>query len=171
MYHRARDVGAGGPDFQENLARLERELDAEWDFDELRSAHFQIAFAGGARDSNAAARAVSDGLEDAYFHVGHKLDLYPGERVQVVLYASEDFHDITQTPSWTGGVYDGRIKLPSRGVEDGDSAVIEECMIALWVSPAAVPSLFMPGRVLDLDCDRWVVGRARGYSRCAWPGT
>ena len=53
----------------------------------------------------------------------------------------------------------------------GDSAVIEECMIALWVSPAAVPSLFMPGRVLDLDCDRWVVGRARGYSRCAWPGT
>lgn len=128
MFHRARDGGANGPDFQENLTRLERELDAEWDFSEMRSPHFQIAFAGGQRESSVAARAVSDGLEDAYFHVGSKLDLYPSERVQVVLYSSEDFHDVTQTPSWTGGVYDGRIKLPSRGVEDGDSAVIERTL-------------------------------------------
>jgi tetratricopeptide (TPR) repeat protein len=128
MFHRARDGGASGPAFQENLARLERELDAEWDFSEMRSPHFEIAFAGGERESNAAARAVSDGLEDAYFHVGRKLDLYPSERVPVVLYASEDFHDVTQTPSWTGGVYDGRIKLPSRGVEDGDSTVIERTL-------------------------------------------
>ena len=76
----------------------------------------QIAFAGGERESDAAAAAVvAHGLEDAYFHVGRKLDLYPGERIPVVLYPSEDFHDVTQTPSWTGGVYDGRIKLPSRG--------------------------------------------------------
>ena len=128
MFHRARDSGAAGPDFQENLARMERELDAEWDFAEMRSPHFQIAFAGGERESNAAAEAVSHGLEDAYFHVGRKLDLYPGERVPVVLYASEDFHDITQTPNWTGGVYDGRIKLPSRGVEDGDGAVLERTL-------------------------------------------
>ncbi len=123
MFHRARDSGAAGPEFQETLARLERELDAEWDFSEMRSPHFQIAFAGE-RESDAAAQAVSRGLEDAYFHVGRKLDLYPGERVPVVLYPSQDFHDVTQTPDWTGGVYDGRIKLPSRGVEEGDSAVL-----------------------------------------------
>ena len=128
MFHRARDSGAGGPDFQQTLARLERELDAEWDFTEMRSPHFQIAFAGGERESNAAAQAVARGLEDAYFHVGRKFDLYPGDRVPVVLYSSEDFHDVTQTPSWTGGVYDGRIKLPSRGVEDGDSAVLERTL-------------------------------------------
>jgi tetratricopeptide (TPR) repeat protein len=128
MFHRARDGGAAGADFQETLARLERELDAEWDFAEMRSPHFQIAFAGGGRESDASARAVSDGLENAYFHVGRKLDLYPSERVPVVLYSSEEFHDITQTPSWTGGVYDGRIKLPSRGVEDGDSAVVERTL-------------------------------------------
>jgi len=128
MFHRARESGAGGPDFEQTLARLERELDAEWDFTEMRSPHFQIAFAGGARESNAAAQAVASGLEDAYFHVGRKFDLYPGDRVPVVLYSSEDFHDITQTPSWTGGVYDGRIKLPSRGVEDGDSAVLERTL-------------------------------------------
>lgn len=128
MFDRARDSGAAGPGFQQTLTRLERELDAEWDFSEMRSPHFQIAFAGGARESNAAAQAVAQGLEDAYFHDGRKLDLYPDERVPVVLYPSEDFHDITQTPNWTGGVYDGRIKLPSRGVEEGDNAVLERTL-------------------------------------------
>jgi hypothetical protein len=128
MFHRARESGAAGPDFQETLSRLERELDAEWDFAEMRSPHFQIAFAGGQRESDAAAQAVAQGLEDAYFHVGAKLDLYPGERVPVVLYSSQDFHDITQTPNWTGGVYDGRIKLPSRGFEEGDQAVVERTL-------------------------------------------
>jgi tetratricopeptide (TPR) repeat protein len=128
MFDRARDSGAGGPEFQQTLARMERELDAEWDFSEMRSPHFQIAFSGGERESNAAAQAVAQGLEDAYFHVGRKLDLFPSERVPVVLYPTEDFHDITQTPSWTGGIYDGRIKLPSRGVEDGDGAVLERTL-------------------------------------------
>lgn len=128
MFQRAGERGAGGPDFQETLGRLERELDAEWDFSEMRSPHFQIAFAGGERESNAAAQAVARGLEEAYFTVGRKLDLYPGERVPVVLYASEDFHDITQTPNWTGGVYDGRIKLPARGVEVGDAAVLSRTL-------------------------------------------
>jgi tetratricopeptide (TPR) repeat protein len=128
MFDRARESGAGGPDFQQTLARLERELDAEWDFTEMRSPHFQIAFAGGERESNAAAQAVARGLEDAYFHDGRKVDLYPGDRVPVVLYPSEDFHDVTQTPSWTGGLYDGRIKLPSRGVEAGDEAVLDRTL-------------------------------------------
>jgi len=48
--------------------------------------------------------------------VGRKLELYPDEITEVVLYASQDFHGVTQTPDWTGGVYDGRIKLPVRGL-------------------------------------------------------
>ncbi len=128
MFDRARDSGATGPGFQQTLTRLERELDAEWDFSEMRSPHFQVSFAGGERESAAAAQAVAQGLENAYFHDGRKLDVYPTERVPVVLYASEDFHDVTQTPSWTGGVYDGRIKLPSRGVEDGDGVVLERTL-------------------------------------------
>jgi hypothetical protein len=129
MFHRARDSGAHGPGFEDTLARLERELDAEWDFAQMRSPHFEIAFAGGGeRESNAAAQAVATGLENAYFHVGRKLDRYPGDRIPVVLYPSEDFHDVTQTPNWTGGVYDGRIKLPSRGVEDQDEALLQRTL-------------------------------------------
>ncbi len=126
--HGARDAGAGGADFDNLLARLERELDAEWEFDETRSAHFTISFAGGERDQQVAAELVSRGLEEAYFHVGNKLDVYPDERVPAVLYPSEDFHDVTQTPSWTAGVYDGRIKLPVGGLIAQDHAILQRTL-------------------------------------------
>jgi len=125
--HRAREAGARGPDFDAMVARAERELDTEWDFGETRSAHFTIGYAGE-HDSVAAADLVAQGLERAYFHVGAKLDLYPGERVPVVLYASEDFHDVTQTPSWSAGVYDGRIKLPVGGLMASDEDVLERTL-------------------------------------------
>ena len=121
MLQRAREIGAAGEDFEAMLARLERELDAEWDFVGFSTPHFQISFAQG--KNREAAQAVARVLEDAYFSVGRKLELYPEEVTEVVLYASEDFHDVTQTPDWTGGVYDGRIKLPVRGLA-GETALL-----------------------------------------------
>jgi propionyl-CoA carboxylase beta chain len=117
MFQRAREIGAAGPDFDSMLGRLERELDAEWDFVEISTPHFRLSFAQG--EDREAAHIVSSVLEDAYFAVGRKLDLYPEAPTEVVLYASEDFHTVTQTPDWTGGVYDGRIKLPVRGISGG----------------------------------------------------
>ncbi len=125
MFQRARESGAAGPDFESMLERLERELDAEWDFVDFSTAHFRFSFEQG--ENQEAARLVSDVLEDAYFSVGRKLDLYPDTPVDVVLYPSEDFHEVTQTPDWTGGVYDGRIKLPVRGVE-GRSELLERTL-------------------------------------------
>ena len=116
MFQRAREKGAAGTAFDKSLQRLERELDAEWGFDELRSPHFEISFSSG--ENLEAARIVLGSLEEAYFVVGRKLDSYPADRTQVVLYPEQEFHDVTQAPSWTGGVYDGRIKLPVRGLHE-----------------------------------------------------
>jgi len=110
MFQRARERGGAGSQLDETLRRLERELDAEWDYAELPSPHFVISFAYG--ENYEAARAVLSSLENAYVSVGYKLDFHPSNRVSAVLYDSEDFHDVTQTPSWMGAVYDGRIKLP-----------------------------------------------------------
>jgi tetratricopeptide (TPR) repeat protein len=118
MFQNAREAGAAGEDFEQALVKLERELDAEWGFSELTSPHFQIGFAEG--ENREAARIVLERLEDAYFTVGRKLNFYPSERTPVVLYAMEQFYDITQAPSWTGGVYDGRIKLPVQGLVEHD---------------------------------------------------
>jgi hypothetical protein len=96
---------------------MERELDAEWDYTQLPSPHFTISFAEGKNYD--AARNVEDSLERAYFSVGRKLEFYGSERTPVVLYDEEEFHDITQAPTWMGALYDGRIKLPVRGLDHG----------------------------------------------------
>lgn len=118
MFQRAREAGASGADFEQALEKLERELDAEWGFSELSSPHFQVGFAEG--ENREAAGIVLASLEDAYFTVGRKFNFYPAERTPVVLYTTEQFYDITQAPSWTGGVYDGRIKLPVQGLIERD---------------------------------------------------
>lgn len=125
MLQRARDAGARGTDFEETLTKLQRELDAEWGFAELTSPHFQIGFEEG--ENHGAARLVLAGLEEAYFHVGLKLGFYPTSRTPVVLYPEEEFHDVTQVPSWTGGVFDGRIKLPVRGLVQ-DSPLLDRTL-------------------------------------------
>lgn len=121
MFQRARESGATGGDFDQMLARLERELDAEWDFAERRSAHFEISFDSG--EDRLVVPIVLDSLERAYFVVGRRFDWYPDERVQAVLYPEADFHDVTQSPDWAAGVFDGRIKLPVRGLREGDQAI------------------------------------------------
>jgi hypothetical protein len=42
----------------------------------------------------------------------------------VVLYSGEEFHDITQAPGWTGGIFDGRIKLPVRGLRENSPLLV-----------------------------------------------
>ncbi len=125
MLQRARAAGAAGKGFTAALQQLERELDAEWDFAKLTGPHFQLAFAQ--EENHVAARVVLAGLEQAYFSVGSKFEAYPPGRTPVVLYAREAFSDITQTPSWTGGVYDGRIKLPVGGLVER-SAVLDRTL-------------------------------------------
>ena len=54
-------------------------------------------------------------LEGAYLRIGTALFTYPAEVITVVLYTREQFHDITQSPDWAGGAYDGRIRVPVQG--------------------------------------------------------
>jgi hypothetical protein len=75
--------------------------------------HFTILF-DGPPDQPLAAR-VSELLEQAYWKVGGALGVYPPDVLTVILYSKEQFRDVTQSPSWAGGAYDGRSLAP-RGV-------------------------------------------------------
>jgi hypothetical protein len=80
------------------------------------AAHFTILFEGPA-DQPMAGR-VSDMLEAIYWQVGGALGAYPPGVLTVVLYSKEQFRDVTQSPSWAGGLYDGRIRVPVAGRVD-----------------------------------------------------
>lgn len=54
-------------------------------------------------------------LEEAYEQIGEKLNFYPSQRSQVLVFQTEDFHNVHDLPEWAGGVYDGKIRLPVPG--------------------------------------------------------
>lgn len=120
MLQRAREAGIRSNDLDRRIDQLAREVDAEWDFVEHTSAHFRISFAGD--EDATSVQTVLHAMEDAYDAVGSKLGHYLDDRVAVVLYTQKDFHEITNTPDWAGGAFDGRIKLPVRGLDAEDEA-------------------------------------------------
>ena len=122
VLQRAQDAGVHRPRIDELVGQLGREVDAEWDHVALQSAHFRLSFADD--EDPAAVRLVLDILEDAYVHVGAKFQHVPAERTSVVLYTGQDFHQVTQTPEWAGGAFDGRIKLPVGGLAGADPGFV-----------------------------------------------
>ena len=83
---------------------------------ESRGAHFSVLFQGPA-DETIARRAV-EMLEETYWRVGGALATYPTRTITVVLYTEEQFRDITLSPAWAAGAYDGTIRIPTRGALD-----------------------------------------------------
>jgi len=61
-------------------------------------------------------RMILDHLNEAYRVVGRGLNFFPKTPVTVILYNEKDFFDVTRSPGWAGGLYDGKIRLPIRGM-------------------------------------------------------
>lgn len=117
MLEKAVEEGADQPGLADTIARLKRDADAEADYHSLGSSHFVIKIEG--REDTEAARTVLNALEDAYRRVGARFAYYPLERLEVVLYPDETFREVTGSPHWSGGIYDGRIKMPIGGLARG----------------------------------------------------
>ncbi len=79
------------------------------------SSHFKITFDGYRHGG--VSRKVLEILEDAYGSVGKEFGYFPAGPVNAILYTNRDFYDITQAPEWSGGIYDGKIRIPVRGAE------------------------------------------------------
>ncbi len=104
------------PDFVDTLEEWKRENQLQDRFYVSRGAHFRVLFEGPTDD--ALARRVVEMLEAAYWRVGGELRTYPPQAITVVLYTQEQFQDITRSPAWAAGAYDGQIRVPVRGALD-----------------------------------------------------
>jgi tetratricopeptide (TPR) repeat protein len=77
---------------------------------------FTVMFEG--ETQQAIATRVSEILEAAYYRIGRALNAFAPNPVTAILYTGEQFKDITQSPSWAAGAYDGRIRIPVGGALD-----------------------------------------------------
>ncbi|OGF67178.1 MAG: hypothetical protein A2Y62_07160 [Candidatus Fischerbacteria bacterium RBG_13_37_8] len=85
-------------------------------YSDLSGVKFKILFSK--EKTLSAERTVLDILNEAYRTIGGRLDLYPSQPITVILYNEKDFFDITRSPGWAGGLYDGKIRLPIKGMEE-----------------------------------------------------
>lgn len=105
------------PNNAEILALLEktrRELAVERTMERSFGAHFEISYDGEVHGD--LGDEVLEALQDAYYEVGMDLGFYPEVKVPVLLYTREEFSRLTASPDWSGGLYDGKIRIPLKGL-------------------------------------------------------
>jgi tetratricopeptide (TPR) repeat protein len=92
------------------LKKARKEMSVEDSMDRGNSSRFNLTYDPGVNASFAL--AILDILETAANQVGSELGHFPAARVPVTIYKRDDYKNVTNSPDWSGGVYDGTIRLP-----------------------------------------------------------
>jgi hypothetical protein len=123
--------------------------------------HFRILYEGGTQQM--IGDRVARVLEAGYQRIGRTLNSYPSETLTVILYTNREFQDITRSPSWAAGRYDGRIRIAVGGAleaHDLDRVVTHELVHAVVasVAPGRVPAWLNEGLAsyLESNDQSWV---------------
>jgi hypothetical protein len=130
-------------------------------------AHFVVSFEGEPDQSTA--NLALESLDRAYWRIGAALGTYPADPIPLVLYTTQQFTDITRSPSWAAGAYDGTIRVPMRGAlknpSELDRVLAHEFTHALVRSLAAsgVPTWLNEGLASALETTdvSWAERRVR----------
>jgi len=112
-FERALRLGPDDPNLSSLIDKLQRELQVLSRFQQQATFHFTIKFEG--HEERDVADEMIRILEEAYSEIGKSLSYYPDTPITVILYSDQQFRDITRTPSWTGGLFDGKIRIPTAG--------------------------------------------------------
>jgi tetratricopeptide (TPR) repeat protein len=97
----------------EKIAKLKRDREIESAYQKTSTTHFIIKFEGEEKKDIAA--IVSDILGKAYSDIGsifYEKGLQP---VIVILYSEQEFRNSVHGPGWSGGIFDGKIRIPVQG--------------------------------------------------------
>jgi hypothetical protein len=98
------------------LAKAQKDAAAEESFSENQSSHFTLRFEGK-QTSESLRRAILSTLESQYDELAQMLGASPRDSVAVILYTNQAFFDVTQAPSWTGALNDGKMRIPVSGLD------------------------------------------------------
>jgi hypothetical protein len=98
------------------IAKAKKELGVEGSFTKRETYYFNIKYEG--EEKRELGDLVLDMLNRASSDIGGDLGYYPREQVNVILYTRKQFVDVTDAPSWSGGIFDGNIRIPVGGQID-----------------------------------------------------
>lgn len=119
VWERALELEPDNQMMTEQLSRARQELKVEKEMEKGYGGNFIISYDGEV--STSLSNEILEALEDAYTWVGYQLEHYPQRRVPVIIYSNKDFNNLTRSPDWASGLYDGKIRLPAGGISKVDS--------------------------------------------------
>ncbi len=108
-WRKAQRINPDLPLVTQYLKRLEQDRQAEKGLDTAENGVFVIKFQG-MKKQHVADEAVAI-LEKARTAVGLGLDLYPDEKIIVIVYPGDDLQRLNYLPDWAAGGYDGKIRF------------------------------------------------------------
>ncbi len=97
------------------LKKARKETSTEADFSAAESSHFTLRFEGHSVENNLP-RAILEQLDSDYDGLVSQLGIAPRGNITVILYTEQGFFDVTQAPSWSGAINDGKLRIPISGV-------------------------------------------------------
>ncbi len=133
------------------IARGRREMAAEEGMGRESSRYFVILY------EREVPRELVQGffkaLDQAFDVLHDRLGDYPRSELTVILYAKNAFTSVTQAPDWSGGLYDGKIRIPVGGLTTLEEAaglqsvLLHEMTHAFLfrMAPAGLPRWFHEG--------------------------
>jgi len=136
-YETALTFAPGNADLTARLQTWHQEADVHSTFVERRQDRFRVMFEG--RTDAPLAAHTTDALNTAFWRIGQELRAYPSNPIVVILYTEKQFRDITRAPEWSGGLYDGKIRVPVAGATRAPA--LFESVLAHELTHAMVSSL------------------------------
>jgi Tfp pilus assembly protein PilF len=104
------------PGVERLLAKAQRDASTEESFSENQSSHFTLRFEGK-QTSESLRRSILATLEAHHSELSQTLGTSPHDTITVILYTNQAFFDVTQAPSWTGALNDGKLRIPVNGLD------------------------------------------------------
>ncbi len=117
-WEKAIELDPGDRALSVRLEKLKGESKIFSNFQSEGTGRFTLLFDGRGGEDH---RRVLHLLEEAYRDIGQALSYYPEKTIFAVLYADQQFRDVTQSPAWTKGLFDGRIHLPIGGTVQNEA--------------------------------------------------
>jgi tetratricopeptide (TPR) repeat protein len=151
---RAVDERPADRNLAELLDRWRRESKVYGSYIEKPAEHFRIMYEGGTQQQIGA--QVARVLESEHDRIGRILNSTLAGPITVVLHTNQTFHDITRSPAWAAGHFDGRIRVAVGGTfssRDLDRLLAHELVHAMVANAASrhVPAWLNEGLATYLE--------------------
>ena len=100
---------------QQLLAKAERDTTVQANYSQHQSAHFTLHYEGQQTSESLRSQLLAT-LDSEYDDLARELGIAPRDNIPVVLYTNQTFFDVTQAPSWSGAINDGKMRIPVQGI-------------------------------------------------------